>query len=223
MRTRVFCLVLLLTISSSLAEVSSAGRSSALGSVVQANNSYVDSQDALAGGDLYACDVLDTDSYGTLRAQFNGSQILLSPSSDVVLDGRRDAVRVIVISGTTTFSAPSSSVLEIDTPAGVLRQSGQYYSGTVNVTGPKEVIVSANRSDLNLNNGGELHTVPAGKSARITFDQAADASCHKAGYIRSAEDRRKIGFYILGGAVAGAAGYFAWQELTESETKPDGR
>ena len=62
--------------------------------------------------------------------------------------------------------------------------------------------------------------MPAGKSARITFDRAADASCHKAGYIRSAEDRRKIGFYIIGGAAAGAGGYFTWQVLTESETTP---
>jgi hypothetical protein len=192
--------------------------------VVQANNSHVDSQNAMAGGDLYSCDVLDTDGYGTLRAQFNGSQILLAPSSEVVLDGKPDAVRAIIISGTTTFSATSSAVLEVDTPAGVLRQSGgQFYSGTVSVTGPKELIVSANRGDLILNNGGDLHTVPAGKSARITFDQAADASCHKAGYVRSVEDRRKIGFYILGGALAGTAGYFAWQEITESETKPDER
>jgi len=220
MRARILCLMLLVALGGSLATVALAGRSKALGSVVQANNSHVDSQDALAGGDLYACDVLDTDGYGTLRAQFNNSQILLSPSSEVVLDGRRDAVRVIIVSGTTSFSAPSSSVLEIDTPAGILRQSGQFYSGTVNVIGPKDVIVSANRSDLSLNNGGELHIVPAGKSARITFDEAADASCHQPGYIRGAEDHRKIGFIILGSAMGGTAGYFTWLQMTESETEP---
>jgi len=222
MRARVLCLVLLLSVSGAVPGIASAGRgrSRALGSVVQANNSHVDSQDALAGGDLYACDVLDTDSYGSLRAQFNGSQILLAPSSEVVLDGKPDAVRVIVINGTTTFSAPSSTVLEIDTPAGVLRQSGQFYSGAVNVTGPKELIVSASRSDLSLNSGGELHTVPAGQSARVTFGRAADPSCHEPGYIRDVTDRRKIGFYILGAAGAGTAAYFTWQWLTESPTTP---
>jgi len=222
-RIRVFCLVLLLAGYGSLAEVSAAGRSRALGSVVQANNSHVDNQNALAGGDLYACDVLDTDSYGTLRAQFDGSQILLAPSSEVVLDGKPDAVRVIIISGTTTFSAPSSSVLEIDTPAGVLRQSGQLYSGTVNVPGPKEVIISANRSDLSLRNGGALYTVPAGKSARVTFDRAADPSCHDAGEILAAHPTpSSLRFVILGAAVIGGVGtYGIWRELQESETKPD--
>jgi hypothetical protein len=224
MRGRVVCLALLLCTSGSMSEVASAGRSRALGSVVQANNSHVDSQNAMAGGDLYACDVLDTDAYGYLRAQFNGAQILLAPSSEVELDGNPNAVRAILISGTTSFSATSSAVLEVDTPAGILRQSGgQFYSGTVTITGPKELIVSANRGDLVLNSGGELHTVPAGKSARVNFDRAADASCRKGGYIRSAENRPKIGFYILAGgalALAGAGGYFTWQELTESETSP---
>jgi hypothetical protein len=223
MRSRVLCLVLLLSVSGSFPDAASAGRgrSRALGSVVQANNSHVDNQDALAGGDLYACDVLDTDSYGSLRAQFNGSQILLGPSSEVVLDGQPNAVRVIITNGTTTFSAPSASVLEIDTPAGVLRQSGQYYSGTVNVIGPKELIVSASRSDLSFNSGGQLHTVPAGKSARVTFDQAADPSCHKAGDILSAHPTN-LRLVILGaGIVAGFGGYQIWQELNESETKPD--
>ena len=218
MRVRVVCLALLLSVSGSLSDVASARGSRALGSISQANNSHVDSQDAMAGGDLYACDVLDTDSYGSLRAQFSNSQILLSPSSEDVLDGRRDAVRVIVISGTTSFSATSPAVLKVDTPAGVVRESGgQFYSGTVTITGPKELIVSANRGDLILNNGGELHTIPAGKSARITFDQSADASCHKAGYL----DRpQPITFKIIGGigaaAVVGAVVYF----ISESPTKP---
>ncbi|MGH9715641.1 MAG: hypothetical protein ACRD4R_02780 [Candidatus Acidiferrales bacterium] len=222
MRARFFYLVLLLCLSASVPGFASAARSKALGSVVQANNSMVDNQTAMAGGDVYACDVLDSDTYGSLRVQFSGSQILLSPSSEVVLDGQPNAVRVIVINGSTSFSATSSAVLEIDTPAGVVRESsGQFYSGSVTITGPKELVVSANRGDLVFNNGGELHTVLAGKSARVTFDHAADASCHKPGYIRTAEDRRKIGFYILGGAGGGVAGYFAWKALTESPTKPN--
>lgn len=222
MRIRCLCLVLALVLAAFAGVPAHAGRGQALGSVVQSNNSTIDNQAAMAGADVYACDVLDTDSYGNLRVQFNDSQILLAPSSEVVLDGRPGAVRVIVIRGITSFSAPSSAALEIDTPAGVLRESaGQPYSGTVNVTGPKQLIVSAVRGDLVLNNGGELHTVPAGKSARVTFERAADASCHSPGYVRNAYDRRKIGFFIISAAVAGTAGYFTWQELTESPTKPE--
>ncbi len=222
MRVRVFCLALILSLAAFAGSPAWAGHGRALGSVVQSNNSLIDNDTAMAGSDVYACDVLDTDSYGNMRVQFSGSQILLSPSSEVVLDGRPDAVRVIVISGVTSFSAPSSAALEIDTPAGMLRETtGQAYSGTVSITGPNELILSAVRGDLVLDAGGELHTVPAGKSARVTFDRAADASCHEPGYIRNAYDRRKIGFYILGGAGAATAGYFTWQELTESPSKPE--
>jgi hypothetical protein len=222
MRVPCLCLALVLVLAAFAGIPAQAGRGRALGSVVQSNNSMINNETAMAGADVYACDVLDTDSYGNMRVQFNGSQILLAPSSEVVLDGRPGAARVIVVSGVTSFSAPSSSVLEIDTPAGVLRESaGQAYSGTVSITGPKQLIVSAVRGDLVLNNGGQLHTVPAGKSARVIFERVADASCHTPGYVRNTYSRRKIGFFIIGGAVAGTAGYFTWQEMTESPTKPE--
>lgn len=47
-----------------------AGNSTAPGSVVQANNSLIDNDTALAGASVYACDVLDTDAYGQMRVQF---------------------------------------------------------------------------------------------------------------------------------------------------------
>lgn len=175
-----------------------AGRGRALGSVSQANNSLVDNQSALAGASVYACDVLDTDQYGDLRVQFHGSQIALGTSSEVVLDGSPDAVRVIVISGSISFSTPSSAALIIHTPAGDLREaSGQAYTGTVTITGSNELVVSTVRGDIVLNAGGALHTVPAGKSARITFDHPAEAACHDSGYARSPANADKIGFVLI--------------------------
>jgi hypothetical protein len=199
-----------------------AGRGKALGSVSQANNSLVDNQTAIAGADVYACDVLDTDNYGDLRVQFHGSQIVLGTSSESVLDGSPDSVHVIIITGSTSFSSPSSAALVIDTPAGELREaSGGAYTGTVTITGPNEVVVSAVRGTISVNSGGVLNTIPAGKAARITFDHAAYAGCREPGYVRSTLSSRKIGFYIIGGAVAGGAVYAGVKELEESETKPD--
>jgi hypothetical protein len=221
---RVRCVSLALTIFLAAfggISVQAAGRGRALGSVVQSNNSMIDNETAMAGADVYACDVLDTDSYGNMRAQFGGSQILLAPSSEVVLDGDPNAVRVIVISGATSFSASSPAALEIDTPAGVLRESaGQAYSGTVSIIGPKELIISAARGDLVLNNGGELHTVPAGKSARVIFDRAADASCRKPGYVPKSYPPHKLAFELITVAATGGASYVIWNELQESQTKP---
>ncbi|MGH9739147.1 MAG: hypothetical protein ACRD4X_11260 [Candidatus Acidiferrales bacterium] len=222
MSSRSVCLALAVCAFACISGPAWAGRSKALGSVAQTNNALIDNDTAMAGANVYACDVLDTDNYGDLRVQFHGSQIALGTTSEVVLDGSPDAVRVIVIEGSVSFSAPSSAQLIIDTPAGTLREaSGQAYTGTVTIAGPKELVVSAVRGDIALNNGGALDTIPAGKSARLTFDQAADASCHSPGYVRSTTNSRKIGFYILGGAVAGGAGYAIWHDAQESPTRPE--
>jgi hypothetical protein len=193
----------------------------ALGSVSQANNSLVDNQTALAGADVYACDVLDTDNYGDLRVQFHGSQIVLGTSSESVLDGSPDSVHVIIISGSTTFASPSSATLVIDTPAGTLREaSGGAYTGTVTITFPNEEVVSAVRGTITLNAGGTLHTIPAGKAARITFDHPAQSGCREPGYVPNATNPGPIGFKLIAAGAIGAGVYFTWQELTESETKP---
>jgi hypothetical protein len=199
-----------------------AGRGKALGSVSQANNSMVDNQSAMAGADVYACDVLDTDSYGDLRVQFHGSQVVLSTSSEAVLDGSPDSVHVIIINGSTSFVSPSSAALVIDTPAGELREAaGGAYAGTVTVTGPKEVVISAVRGKITLKAGGALHTIPAGQTARVTFSHAAYAGCREPGYVHDPVSPGKIGFRLIAAGAATAGVYFTWQELTESETKPD--
>jgi hypothetical protein len=222
MRSRGFRIALAVCAFACISGAAWAGRGKALGSVSQANNSLVDNQTALAGANVYACDVLDTDNYGDLRVQFHGSQIVLGASSESVLDGSPDSVHVIIISGSTSFSSPSSAALVIDTPAGELREaSGGAYTGTVTITGPNEQVVSAVRGTITLNAGGALHTIPAGKVARITFEHAAQSGCREPGYIRNPVTTGKIGFKLIAAGVAVAGGYFTWQELTESETKPD--
>lgn len=194
----------------------------ALGSVSQANNSLVDSQTALAGANVYACDVLDTDNYGDLRVQFHGSQIVLGTNSESVLDGSPDSVHVIIINGSTSFASPASAALVMVTPAGELREaSGGAYAGTVTVTGPNEILVSAVRGIITLNAGGVLHSIPAGEAARITFDHPAQSGCRKPGYIpHEPVSSGKIGFRLIALGALGAGGYFTWDVLTESPTKP---
>ncbi|MDE3109476.1 MAG: hypothetical protein KGL02_06000 [Acidobacteriota bacterium] len=185
-----------------------AGHGRALGSIAEANNSLVDNSLALAGANVYACDVLDTDHYGDLRVQFGGSQLVLGTSSEVVLDGSPDVVRVIVISGSISFSSPSSATLVIDTPAGRLREaSGQAYSGTVAITGPNELLVTAVRGNITLKAAGAMNTIPAGKSARITFEHSADAACHGPRDANSATKSANITFQLIDAGAAGGATY----------------
>jgi hypothetical protein len=199
-----------------------AGHGKALGSVAQANNALVDNGTAMAGATVFACDVLDTDNYGDLRVNFRNSEIVLGTSSEVVLDGSPDAVRVIVVSGSTSSSSPSAAALVIETPAGTLREaSGQAYTGIVTIVGSNELMVSAVRGSITLGAGGAAHTIPAGKSARVTFDHAANPGCREPGYARNSASSRNVKVHIIGVAMVAGGGTVAWHELTESETKPD--
>lgn len=194
----------------------------ALGSVVETNNAHVDSESALAGANLYDCDVLDTDESGALRAQLSTSQIYLSSLSEDVLDeDSQGTAEVLLIRGSTSFSLPASGPITLLTPAGFLRgNSGQAVAGQVVITGPHELVISATRGDLVLDNGGQLNTVPEGKSARVTFENTPDENCHQPGAIRPITSH-KIAFYIIGGAAGAIPVFFLWHHASESDYKPN--
>lgn len=194
----------------------------ALGSVVETNNAHVDSESALAGTNLYKCDVLDTDDSGALRAQLSTSQIYLSTLSEDVLDeDTQGTAEVLLIRGSTSFSLPASGPIILVTPAGFLRGNpGQAATGQVVITGPHELVISAIHGDLVLDNGGQLQTVPEGKSAHVTYENTPDENCHPGGAIRPTSPK-KIGFYILGGAAGAIPVFFLWHHASESDYKPN--
>jgi len=206
---------------------SQGARSNVLGTVAQADHARLANVPASAGADVYACDPLETDEGGLLRVQVGTSQIYLGPSSASQLESEANEVRALVMRGTLTFSIPASSNFSIETPAGILRaESGQPAAGQVVVTGPHGIVVSASRGSLLLDTGGEFRTVAEGQSARIEFDSTIEAVCSNK---REGNDpppqkalasRKKLGFYVIMGTATVVPGYFIWQELTESESKP---
>ncbi|MFZ0882735.1 MAG: hypothetical protein WAN14_05015, partial [Candidatus Acidiferrales bacterium] len=107
-----------------------------------------------------------------------------------------------------------------------------YGQGTI--SSPLEVVISAYRVTLVLDNEGELHTIPAGKSYRVTMDlepaavaptaePAAQETQSDNGQVVQPRKRRrkKLAFYLIfTGALAGAS-YALWDELAESPSKPN--
>ncbi len=195
-----------------------------LGSVVETSNAHVNSANAITGADIYACDTLDTADGGTIRVQLGASQIYLASLSGVTLDGNASQIRVLVNRGTTTFSLAASGGTTIETPAGILRGgNGQAAAGQVTIMG-QELIVSAVRGDVVLDNAGELRTIPEGQSARVTFEGAPSVTCQESAaeqnQPKQALKHPKIGFFPIGVVATGLPAYFIWTELTESESKP---
>jgi hypothetical protein len=196
-----------------------------LGVVSQTNLAHIDSSTAVMGADIYSCDALDTDQGGAMRVQIGPSQIYLSSASAAALEDDGSEIQVVTGSGTVGFSEPVAGNISIRTPAGIIRAAGgAAVAGEVTFKGPRELVISAMRGDLTLDNGGELRTIPEGKSADVTFDDSLSQSCHD----ESAADqthqrpyvRHKIGFYIILGVGVGVPSLLLWRESTESDSKP---
>ena len=206
---------------------SQGAHSNALGTVAQADHARLANVQASAGADVYSCEPLETDEGGLLRVQVGTSQIYLGPLSATQLEGESGDVRAHIMRGTLTFSTPAASNFAVETPAGILRaESGQSAAGQVVVTGPHEMVVSASRGSLLLDTWGEFRTISEGQSARIEFGSTIEVVCSNK---RGADQKQdpphtrkdnKLAFYVIMGAGTVIPSYFIWQELTESESKP---
>jgi hypothetical protein len=196
-----------------------------LGVVSQTDRAHLDSQNAVMGADIYSCDSLDTEDAGAMRVQIGPSQVYLSTASAAQLEDDGNEIQVLITSGTVGFSEPASGNVSIRTPAGLVRPaSGAMTAGEVTFKGPKEIVISAMRGSLTLDNGGELRTIPEGKSADVTFEDSLEQGCHDAGADEQQQQprayRKPIGFYIIATAALGVPSYLLWRELTESDSKP---
>jgi hypothetical protein len=203
-----------------------------LGLVLQAQQASVDNAKIAVGTTVYPGDTVETDTGGTLRLRFGANQLYLLASSAATLAQNAAVVHAVVAHGTVGFSSNGADQIELEIPEGILRAADGVPSyGQVTITSPVEVVISAYRGTLVLDNDGELHTIPAGKSYRVTMDlepaataqpaelSAQDSQNNPVQPVQRKRRRRRLAFYlILTGAVAGLS-YALWDELTESPSK----
>jgi len=199
------------------------GHRRVLGVVSQTDRGHLDSQDAQLGANIYSCDQLDTNSGGEMRVRIAQSQLYLSPMSAAQLEDEGADIQVLAEAGTLAFSEPSTGTLSVRTPAGVVRaEGGLAVAGQVTYKTATELIVTAMHGNLVLDNGGELRTIPEGKSADVTFDDPLRVGCHEAGALdqNSPGPPRKIGLAWIIPPAIGIPSYILWHDLTESQSKP---
>jgi hypothetical protein len=202
-----------------------------LGLVLQAQEANVDNAKLAVGTTVYPGDTVETETGGTLRLKLGPNQLYLLASSAATLAQNSAVVRAVVDHGTVGFSSNGADKIELEIPEGILRAADGVPSyGQVTITSRVEVVISAYRGTLVLDNEGELHTIPAGKSYRVTMDlepaavaptaAAQDTQSGNAQVIQPRKRRRKkLAFYLIfTGAVAGMS-WAVWDELTESPSK----
>ena len=201
-----------------------------LGLVVQAREALLDNSTLAVGTTVYPGDTVQTDEGGTLRLKFGTNQLYLLSSSAATFSQSENTIRATVGRGTVGFSSNASSELELAIPQGILRAGrGQAASGQVTITNPQEVVISAYQGALVLDNEGEFHTIPAGKTYRVTMDLEPAAAQPEparrdqdpnkdAGVIPT--KRRKLYFELILIGAAAIGTYFIWREVTESPSIP---
>lgn len=195
-----------------------------LGVVIQADHARLDAAEASKGATIYPGDTFDTDADGALRLRIGSGQIYLPASSAATLSSNSNLAHVTLTRGSLTMASLASSQLEVETPAGVLRGAdGQAVTAQATIASPSEVLVSAVKGNLILDNDGELHNIPEGKAYRIVIDQDPSPAPVQDNYpqdFHRTKRRRRLAFFLIfAGGVALVAGV-AWYELSQSPYKP---
>jgi len=195
-----------------------------LGVVLQAAHARLDNTAATLGTTVYAGDSFDTDGGGTLRLKIGTTtQFYLAASSAATVDRTGDLAHVTLIRGTGGFSSTAVREIEVETPAGIIRGAdGQAAYGQVIIVGPTELVVSAYRGSLILDNDGEIHTIAEGKAYRVEIEQDPQAqppsSDSPVVYPRKRRRRLALVLIFLGASALSIPPI--WAELTESPSKP---
>jgi hypothetical protein len=198
-----------------------------LGLVTQAQEAHLGSATVAIGTTVYPGDTLATDEGGTVRLKVGGSQFYLLSSSAATLSAGSNVVNASVARGTVGFSSNGSDQLSLEIPEGTLRAAnGQPGYGQVTILSSREVIISAYRGTLVLDNDGDLHEIPAGKSYRVTMDldpavePQGPAGAGGNNKVVAPRHRHLLFDLIVLGAAAGA-GVALWYHLSESPSNPN--
>jgi hypothetical protein len=201
-----------------------------LGLVTQAQMAQLGDAKAAVGTTVYPGDTLATDLGGLLRLKVGNSQIYLLASSSATLQENTTVVSAKVIHGTVGMSTVSSDPVSLEIPEGILRPAaGEPAYGQVTLVAQNEVVISAYSGSMILDNDGELHTIAAGKSYRVTMDlvrnpepaqDAAGAQTSTKSTMPKAARHRHLVFDTIVVGAAAVAGYALYEHFTESPSSP---
>jgi hypothetical protein len=200
-----------------------------LGLITQAQAAHLGNAAVVIGTSVYTGDTLTTDEGGTVRMRVGGSQFYLLASSSATLSANSSAVNASVDRGTVGFSSNGVDQLALEIPEGILRAANAKPAyGQVTILSPLEVIISAYRGTLVLDNDGELHEIPEGKSYRVTMDLEPASEPQQAAGVGGPDvnpkikhaKRRHLVFDIIVLSTLTATAWALWYELSPTPSAP---
>lgn len=192
----------------------------ALGMVAQAEHAHLDGVSAVTGAAIYSGDAVETENPGALRLRLGTGQLYFSADSAATLSAHSGVAGVKLVRGSASFSVPDSTQFELETPAGTLRGSGRSSTRAhVAINNPRELIVSAVRGDLILDNDGEFYTIAEGRTFRVVIDDESGSPAPNRPSTNTRHPKRKLLFFLLygGGLVAVSTA----ARNTQSESQSD--
>lgn len=181
-----------------------------LGVVTQALNAHFGTASASPGTTIYEGDRLSAGQGGSLGIRVGPSQFYVLGRSGVAFHNLPNGAQAEVTAGTVAFSTAKSSGVEILANSATIRPlDGQSVSAQVTISGPKELLVSANRGDLTFSYNGESEVLAEGHAYRVILDppDKDTAASNNASNPKAPKPgaKRRIGFLIL--IIGGTAGF----------------
>ena len=191
-----------------------------MGVVIAAQNAQIGGVAASVGTNVYAGDALSTDIGGTLRLKVAAGQVYLEAATDADLEMVDGVPQATLTRGTLGFTTAPSSEFQVQTPAGLVRTVGSAaVYGQISIVSPKELLITANAGDLEIDRACETHEIHSVSTYRVTIEEGAarDRKCGGANVISALNTHLVV--KAVAAVAAGTVGYFTYRELSESPSQ----
>jgi hypothetical protein len=197
-------------------------RVDAIGVVTQCSGANLGTASASNGASIYAGDRFFTDASGYLRLRSRSANFLLAGQSSMILRGMPTAAEAELTGGTLTFSSSRASAIEVHANHAIIRPAADTPTvALIQILGPKELRVSAQRGALQFTYNDESETIPEGASYKVVLDtpDAGQNPPFPGNPPRKTGRQRRGFFFLLFGAVGGVTAWGVLEAL-ESPDRP---
>jgi ferric-dicitrate binding protein FerR (iron transport regulator) len=192
-----------------------------LGQVLQSNGGHVGQAPAAVGATIFSGDILSTEERGSLHAKTAGARLYLLARSSASLQASDQGAAATLLSGTMIFSAATPQAFELRASTARLRaKTNAPTIAQVTLLGPKELLVTCRRGEVEFAVNEESDVIPEGASYRVLIDPPAALTSHENPQPPRKSGRQRKGFIFLLAGTVGGFTIWAVHEALESPDQP---